>query len=149
MIKDVLINIKGVQGIDDESDTIEFITDGRFGIKDGDFFLSYDESGMLDGGETVKTQIHIKGEDKVVLKRSGSINSRMLIEKGVRNTAFYNTAIGNLSIGIFGENVEYKLDENGGEINLKYIIDSDLRLISRNSVNILISEVKEDVNFSS
>lgn len=148
MIKDVLISIKGIQGIDDQTDTVEFITDGRFGIKDGNYFISYDESGILDKGEEVKTQIHIKGENKVLLKRSGTINSRMLIEKGVRNQAFYSTPIGELTIGILGEEIDFKLNEKGGNIDLKYTIDSDLRLISRNSVNITIKEVKNDVNFS-
>ncbi len=141
MIKDVLISIKGVQGIDDESDTVEFITDGRFGIKDGNYYITYDESGMLDSGEKVKTQIHIKGDNKVMLKRSGTINTRMLIEKDIRNSAFYSTPIGELSIGIFGEAVDLNLTEQGGEIKLKYTIDSDLRLISRNSVDISIREV--------
>lgn len=148
MIKDVIISIKGIQGIDDQTDTVEFITDAKFGIKDGNFFISYDESGMLDKGEDVKTKIYIKGENKVLLKRSGTINSRMLIEKGVRNSAFYSTPIGELTIGIFGEKIDFNLDEKGGNIDLKYTIDSDLRLISRNSVNITIKEVKNDVNFS-
>ena len=113
MIKDVLISIKGIQGIDDQTDTVEFITDGRFGVKDGNYFIYYDES-MLDKGEEVKTQIHIKGENKVLLKRSGTINSRMLIEKGVRNQAFYSTPIGELNIGIFTELYESDLAENKG-----------------------------------
>lgn len=141
MIKDVLINIKGVQGMDDESDTIEFISEGRFGFNDGEYFISYDESGMLDSGETVKTKIHINSPDSVVLQRSGSIKSRMLIEKNKRNTTFYTTPFGELLIGVFGEEINYNLSENGGEINLKYTIDSDLRLVSRNYVNIKIKEV--------
>ena len=48
MIKDVIIEIKTEQSLDGQSDSIEFSTDGRFGIKDGSYFLSYDESGLLD-----------------------------------------------------------------------------------------------------
>lgn len=141
MIKDVLINIKGVQGIDDDSDTIEFITDGRFGYKEGEYYISYDESAMLDSGDSVKTQIYIKPDNSVVLQRTGSIKSRILIEKGVRNNCFYSTPIGDLTIGVFGEELLYDLTESGGNINLKYTIDSDLKLISRNEVNISIKEV--------
>ncbi len=141
MIKDVLINIKGVQGIDDDSDTIEFITDGRFGFKEGEYYISYDESAMLDSGESVKTQIYIKPDNSVVLQRTGSIKSRILIEKGVRNNCFYSTPMGDLTIGVFGEELLYDLNESGGNVNLKYTIDSDLRLISRNEVNISIKEV--------
>jgi len=140
MIKDVFISIKGVQGIDDQTDTIEFMTDGRFGIKDGEYYISYDESGMLDTGEEVKTHIYIKSCDSLVLQRSGAIKSRMLVEKGKRNTCFYSTPHGELVIGIFGECIEHNLTESGGEVKIKYTIDSDLRLISRNEVNISIRE---------
>lgn len=141
MIKDVIINIKGIQGIDDNTDTIEFMTDGRFGIKDGSYYISYDESQMLDAPAKVKTHIYIKSDHSLVLQRTGTVKSRMIIEKGVRNTSFYSTPHGDLVIGTFGENIEHNLTDSGGEINLSYTIDSDLHLISHNKVNISIREV--------
>ena len=141
MIKDVIIDIKGVQGLDGTSDTIEFTTDGRFGMKDGEYYISYDEGQLFDNGDCVKTKIFIKSENTVLLQRSGSLQSKMLIEKGKRNTCFYSTPAGDLVIGIFGEVLNYKLTDKGGQINLKYTIDSDLRVISHNSVNISIREV--------
>lgn len=140
MIKDVIIDIKGVQGIDDQSDTIEFSTVGRFGFKDDEYYIAYDEGQLFDNGEIVKTKLFIKPDDTVILQRSGSITSKMVIKKGSRNTCFYSTPIGELVIGIFGEDLKYNLTEKGGKINLKYVIDSDLRVISRNSVNISIRE---------
>ncbi len=142
MIKDVIIDIKGVQGLDGNTDTIEFSTDGRFGFKDGEYYISYDEGQLFDNGDRVKTQLFIKPDDTVLLQRSGALKSKMLIEKGKRNTCFYSTAAGDLVIGIFGEALDYGLTEKGGKISLKYTIDSDLRVISRNSVNISIREVK-------
>lgn len=142
MIKDVLINIKGTQGLDEQIDTIELTTDGKFGIKDGQYFLSYDEGQILDTYEEIKTNIFIKSETSVVLQRNGAINSRMLIEKDMRNTCYYSTPHGDLVIGIFGEDFSFKLDENGGEIKLRYTIDSNLQLLSRNEVNISVREVK-------
>lgn len=141
MIKDVFINIKGIQGIDDETDTIEFMTEGRFGIKNGEYYISYDESGMLDTGDEVKTHIYIKNKDSLILQRTGTIKSRMLIEKGKRNICVYGTPQGEMVIGISGECIEHNLNESGGEINLKYSIDSQLRLVSQNEVNISIREV--------
>lgn len=137
MIKDVIIDIKGVQGIDDETDTIEFTTDGRYGVKDGEFFISYDEGQMLGDGTQVKTSLYIK-PDSVVLQRKGTINSRMVIQKGERNTCFYSTPYCNMVIGIYGEEIEYDLTDKGGKIKLLYNIDSDLKLVSKNSVDISI-----------
>lgn len=140
MIKDVVIDIKGVQGIDDETDTIEFTTDGRFGVKDGEYFISYDDGQMLEESLEVKTSIFIK-PDSVVLQRSGAIKSRMVIEKGVRNTCFYSTPHGNMVLGIYGDSVDYDLSEKGGSLKMSYNIDSNLTLVSRNEVSIKIREI--------
>lgn len=141
MIKDVIIDIKTEQTVDNDTDFIEFTTDGRFGFKDGSFYISYDESSLLDVEGEVKTTLYVKPDNSVVLQRKGAYNSRMVIEKGVRNNCFYSTPHGDLSLGIFGEKVIYKLNNNGGSISMKYTIDTDLQLLSKNSVNISIREV--------
>ena len=140
MIKDVLITVVGIQGIDGEEDTVELTTEGRFGIKDGKYFLSYDEGQIVEAGK-VKTKIFINFPDSVVLQRTGDINSRMEITAGERKSCFYSTPVGDICIGIYGEKIELDLKENGGNINLVYTIDSDLKLISRNRVKITVKEV--------
>lgn len=140
MIKDVIISIKGIQGIDDQTDTIEFTTEGRFGINDGKYYLSYDEGQMMENYD-VKTKIFVNSPESLVLQRSGSIKSRMEIEKGKRNSCFYSTPVGDLCIGIYGESLDVNLNESGGSLNMVYTIDSDLRLVSRNEVEITVKEV--------
>ena len=140
MIKDVLITVVGIQGIDGEEDTVELTTEGRFGIKDGKYFLSYDEGQIVEAGK-VKTKIFINFPDSVVLQRTGDINSRMEITAGERKSCFYSTPVGDICIGIYGEKIALDLKENGGNINLVYTIDSDLKLISRNRVKITVNEV--------
>ena len=141
MIKDVIIDIKTEQTVDGNTDTIQFTTDGRFGIKDGSFFISYDESRLLEVDGEVKTTVFIKPDNSVVMQRNGAYNSRMVIEKGVRSNCFYSTPMGQLSLGIFGEKVMSSLTENGGNLVMNYTIDTDLKLISRNRVNITVKEV--------
>lgn len=143
MIKDVIIDIKGVQGLDEDIDTIEFTTDGKFGLKNGEFYISYNEGQIFGNSEIVKTQLYIKSSDTVVLQRSGALKSKMLIEKGKRNTCFYSTKAGDLVIGIFGEIIDNNLNENGGSVTLKYTLDSALSVISHNQVNISVREVKK------
>ncbi len=138
MMKDVIISIKGSDG---DSDAIELTTDGRFGEKNGSYFLTYDESAMLGVG-TVRTCIYIKPDNSVVLQRTGSVDSRLIVEEGKRSICSYSTAEGNLLIGIFGEKVKTNLTPEGGDISMKYTIDSDLKLVSRNTVNISVREVK-------
>jgi len=142
MIKDVIIDIKGVQGIDGQTDTVEFTTEGKFGFKNGKYFLSYDEGQMMEDAD-VKTKIWINSYDSLVLQRSGTISSRMEIEKGKRNSCFYSTPVGDLCIGIFGETIDVDLGETGGSLNMVYTIDSGLTLVSRNEVRITVKEVQK------
>ena len=141
MIKKVIIDIKTEQSLDGQSDTIEFSTDGSMGLRDGNYFLSYDESALLEVEGDIKTTLYVKPDNTIVLSRKGSYNSRMVIEKGVRNSCLYSTPIGNLSLGVFGEKVISNLNENGGSISMTYLIDADAKLLSRNIVNISVREV--------
>jgi uncharacterized beta-barrel protein YwiB (DUF1934 family) len=141
MIKDVVIKIITEQTVDSDTDQIEFTTDARYGFKDGSYFVSYDESRLLDVDGEVKTTLFVKPDNSIVLQRKGAYNSRMVIEKGIRNNCFYQTPHGELSLGIFGEKVFSKLDNNGGKISMKYTIDTGSQMLSRNIVNISIREV--------
>jgi len=141
MIKDVIIDIKTEQTVDGNTDTIEFTTDGRFGVKDDSYFISYDESRLLEVDGEIKTTVFIKPDNSVVLQRSGAYNSKMVIEKGVRNNCFYATPMGELSLGVFGEKVKTRLTGSGGDICMNYTIDTNLQLLSHNSVKISIKEV--------
>ena len=139
-MKDALIDVKGVQGMDGESGTIELTTDGEFGFKDGEYVISYDENQMMSDGSKVKTIVTVSG-DSVTLERSGAVKSRMTIQKGVRNVCYYRTPHGDLVLGIYGDEMECDLSEKGGRIKMAYNIDSDLKPISRNVVDITVREV--------
>lgn len=145
MMKDVIINIKGSQKDDSNSDSIEITTLGRFGERDGGYYLSYDESDML-GVKGVKTSLYVKSDGSVILQRTGGLESRLVIVKDKRNTCYYSIPQGELSIGIFGEKVENNLTSNGGSLSVQYTIDSNLNFISRNTVNISVSEVNKNVD---
>jgi len=140
MMKNVLIKITGTQGLGDETDSVELTTEGKMGIKDGKFLLTYDESELL-GVKGIKTSLMVKDADTVILQRSGGYTSRLVVQKGVRNSCFYSTPQGDLMLGIFGESVSSNLTSDGGTVNMSYTIDSNLQLISRNSVEISVRGV--------
>ena len=141
MIKDVIIDIETKQTVDGDTDLIEFTTDGRFGFKEGSYFISYDESNLLDVEGEIKTTVFIKPDNSIVLQRKGTYNSKMVIEKGVRNNCFYATPMGELTLGVFGEKIKFDLSDNGGTVCMNYSIDTNMRLLSQNQVKILIKEV--------
>ncbi|MGI6279548.1 MAG: DUF1934 domain-containing protein [Acutalibacteraceae bacterium] len=140
MIKNVIIKINGTQEIDGSVENIELTTEGRFGINDGKYFLSYEE-GMFNDDRHVKTQIFINSPDSFVVQRRGSVNSRMKMEKGKKNSCLYSMAEGSLLVGVYTEKVDMHISETGGILNAVYTIDSGMRILSRNTIKITIKEV--------
>ena len=140
MLKEKLIEIKSTT-VDPrgEKDVIEVTTVGKYGVKDGKAFLSYDDSGAL--GVDGVTTILKADRDNVILKRTGALESRLEIERGERHQCHYSTAIGNFSVGIFGEMLENELSDNGGKLRMSYTIDINSELMSHNQVEITIKEV--------
>lgn len=138
-MNEFIIEIKGTQGIDEQSDIIELSTVGTLSEKDGKFLITYEENKTLEN-KSVRTKV-LTEQDKVIMLRSGGIDSRMVIEKGKRNTCFYAIPQGELVLGVFGESIENNLSLNGGRLSMSYTIDIDNSLISQNTVEISVRKV--------
>lgn len=140
MLQEKLIEVKSktVNNFGEE-DVMEIKTVGKYGIKNGKAYLSYDEGGALgvDGVTTI-----LKAQDGlVVLTRTGSLESRLEIEKGERHQCHYSTVYGDLFLGIFGETLENNLTESGGKLFMSYTLDVNCEFMSRNDVEITVKEV--------
>ncbi len=137
MLQEKLIEIK-TKVVNDvgEEDVIEMQTVGKFGVKDGKAYVSYDDSASL-GAEGVTTILKAD-KNTVILKRTGPLPSRLEIEKGERHQCHYSTLYGDLSVGIFGEILENNLTDNGGSLSMSYTIDINCEFLSRNNVEIRV-----------
>lgn len=139
-MKKVRIKIKGTQGIDDQTETIELISEGSLRKLDNGFSISYFE-GEITGCAKTRTTLTVTNDKTAIISRTGGSSSRLTVKEGERNNCFYSSPIGELNLGIYGETVCYKLTESGGEINLCYTIDQNRQTVSKNTVNIIIKEV--------
>lgn len=139
-MKDVIIDIVGAQGFGDQNDVIELSTIGKMQEREGKFLLTYEENETLKPN-TVKTTLKADGNNRVTMIRSGAVNSKLIIEKGKRNTCFYSIPQGELMLGIFGEEIDNTLNNNGGKVKMSYTIDIDNNLLSKNTVEISVKEV--------
>jgi len=140
MMKNAIITVKGIQGLDGEEETLELTTEARYGIKDEEILLSYDESEML-GVSGVKTMLRYKKPDTVILKRSGALESRLVIQKGKTNSCLYDTGYGELVLDIKGESLRNALDENGGSFSMSYSIDVNGKILSKNRIEITVKVI--------
>ncbi len=140
-MKEVLIEIKGKQMVDGDSDTIELTTVGKMDTVGDKTYIRYDDSAAT-ATDSIACMIKYDPKDNsVIMQRSGTLNSRMYIKKGQRHICHYETGQGVLTMGIFGEDVDAKLNMNGGKLKLSYTIDVNYGLMSRNEVEINVKEV--------
>ncbi|MBO4734505.1 MAG: DUF1934 domain-containing protein [Clostridia bacterium] len=138
-MKNVIIRIKGTQGLGEDKSVIEFSSEGTLARSGEGFRLNYCEDAITEGRGSIKTTL-TAGKNSVVLEREGAISSKLLIEKGVRNNCFYSVPEGNLTLGIFGKEVDVRLNGNGGKIRMVYTLDTNMQLISENTVEINVRE---------
>ncbi len=140
-MKEVLIEIKGTQTVDDESDVIELTTIGKMDTVGEKTYIRYDDSTATES-DVIACMIKYDPKDNsVIMQRSGTLNSRMYIKKGQRHICHYETGQGVLTMGIFGEDVNAKMSNKGGSLKLSYTIDVNYGLMSRNEVEINVKEV--------
>ncbi len=140
-MKRVKIWIKGTQTVNGDSEEIELISDGTLRRADGGFKICYSDGELQGYSQKVNTELFVSNQNRAILSRTGAISSKLIIKEGERNNCFYNTAAGELVIGIYGEKVSYRLTENGGTVSLAYTIDQNMKEISKNKVNITVKEI--------
>lgn len=139
MSKDVIINVKGIQTDDDnDPNTLELITEGKYYQKGGNYYITYKES-EVTGMEGTTTTLKV-GEGVVTLMRFGKVNSQFVFQKGQKHVSSYNTEYGSFTIGVYANNVDININETGGEIRIGYEIEIDNQGSGRNDFYMLIRE---------
>ena len=138
MEKDVIISIRGLQNLahTGEEDNFELITAGRLRRCDDTYTLEYDETD-LTGMKGTKTAFEI-APDRIILMRSGDINSQMVFEQGRRHLSLYELAEGSLSIGVSTRKLRVDIGDNGGELEFRYGLEIDQATIGENAIHLTV-----------
>lgn len=139
MKKDVLIEIKGVYRQDGDEDEVELFTTGSYYKRNGHYYIAYDES-EATGFEGTHTVLKVENSDRVTMLRTGASKSQLIVERGIRHQCHYDTGYGSMMIGVSGDRVVSKLDDNGGNLEFAYSLDVNTLLASENSVYVNVRE---------
>lgn len=122
MKKRVILSVCGRQKyMDQEPDTIELVTEGTMEYRDNGWNICYHES-ELTGLEGVTTNFRVE-RDKIVLTRTGRLNSQMVFQQGVKHDSLYQMEFGALMISVCANRIIANLDDSGGMIDLIYDIE--------------------------
>ena len=87
----------------------------------GGWDISYEES-ALTGLEGVTTTFRVE-PGKVILTRSGKLQSQMIFEEGIAHDTLYQMAFGTLMMTVKATFVFFDIVEDGGTIDLSYNLD--------------------------
>lgn len=130
-MKDVMITVKGIQAQPDgtDEDCIELLTEGKYFYDGENGAITYLES-ELTGFEGCITTFTISPE-YVVMNRVGSGSGDMVFDTGKRHQYYYETPAGNVTLGIDTLSIKNELGEDGGDLEIHYLLDLDTKVFSQ------------------
>lgn len=134
--REALISIKGLMGVDEDGEDIEFVTGGSYSFDQRRAALEYMES-ELTGMSGTKTTISVE-RDSVLITRSGTVNMQMIFEEGRKHYFNYSTPYGSMTMGLATQSIKNELTVEGGRLELRYLMDLDSTMPTRNKVEIKI-----------
>lgn len=121
MEREILLSIRGTQRTPQaEPETIELTTEGWLARTETGYVLSYMES-ALTGLEGVKTEFLI-APDRIVLRRSGALQTQMVFAEGEETQSLYQMEFGALLVTICAKTVRSSITADGGSIELCYTL---------------------------
>ena len=139
MNKKVLISVKTIQNVDGHPEEVELITQGDF-YKEGDtYFAVYDES-EISGMKGTKTTLKI-GCDNMSIIRKGTTTSNLFFQEGTNNVSLYNTPYGTLEVSVNPKKVMVDIDDNGGNVELEYKMETPGVEAIENQLKLNIKEI--------
>ena len=122
MKQKVMLSVCGRQAYQEqEPDVIELVTEGTLEYGDGGWDVSYEET-ELTGMEGVTTTFRVE-PDKIILTRTGKLNSQMIFQEGSTHESLYQAEFGALMISVMATKISGNITRQGGVIDLVYRIE--------------------------
>ena len=122
MRKNVIMTVVGcVRNGDVPEDVVKLFTTGYLSGEEGSWRLRYTET---DPETSQRSHVTLRMEkDSVSMSRDGLGKTLMEFTPGKRFEGLYETPYGDMNIGIFPNEVSYRVNGGDGEINLSYRMD--------------------------
>jgi len=142
MKKEIILFVKGEQSYDGvEPEVTELITEGTMTIGDGgEIILEYQES-EITGMEGTNTRF-IVNQDEVELLRTGVVESRILFQRGRRNSSLHETAGRTIIVDVATTPLAHPLGERGGVMEIGFTIAVNHQVTGENRFKIRVKEAE-------
>ena len=86
------------------------------------------------------TTLTVMDENMVTMSRSGTANTQLIVQNGVRHQCYYDIGYGDMIIGVNGQSIRSSLGERGGDLKFAYSLDVNSMLASENEMIINVKE---------
>lgn len=123
------IKVIGTQSDGTDTDKIEISSVGTFEEINNGIRLVYEE--YPDVNSKIVTTLTVSG-NIVQIKRKGEVETNMIVQNGKHHICHYDTSVGEIIMGTYGEELSLK----DGEVHLAYTLDMNSSVVSRNKVDI-------------
>ena len=140
-MRDVIISVTGIQHGAGGPDSLQLVTAGQYGVDQDEIRLTWEES-ELTGMEGTRTSITVQPRS-VVLSREGALNSTMEFEEGHKHYCLFETPFGAATMGVDTRKIRRHVDENGGRVEIDYVVDMEHAVVARNKFEITIRQTGE------
>jgi len=129
-----ILMLKSIQHDGKDTSVSELNTETEFyRDENGDLVLEYDES-ETTGMEGSHMQLRVSPEKMVSVIRTGTFQTHLVVQSGVKHFCHYATPFGDIAVGITAKWVRSTLTEHGGHLEMRYIVDGNSTLLSDNEI---------------
>lgn len=136
------ISITGKQAYDGESGEIALNTTGSYTQQGQSQLITYTEYDEDNPKISYTSMLKVE-KDKVTMMRDGG-DTRLILEKGKRHLCLYDTGFGTMTVGVFTSEFSSSLNPSGGALNIKYTLDIDSNLSSKNEIKVEVKPRKAE-----
>ena len=143
MNKKVLVRVSGLH-IAPEGDSdvpVEVTTRGEYYYKNNKHYLFYEEAS--EGFSEVTKNRVIFTEDRLEITKKGVVNAHLLFERGKRNSTFYHTPFGNITIGIDTQSLAVDIDEKEIAVKIGYALEMNGGLVANCRISMEIFDCEK------
>lgn len=145
--REILLTIQDRHVQDGEADSSELITTGTFEGTPDDYCITYAEQD--DALKDCVTTLHVEGERRITLVRTGSSTAEMILEHHKRHNCHYDTPYGGFILGVYAKQITSRVlpDEACGALAFRYTLDFNAANSTENELNIFFKEAKPNVPY--
>lgn len=136
--ENAVVRITSIQNAEGETEQSELNTTASYRITPEEAEIIYtelDETGDVNG----ETIITVLADGLVTIRKTGFADALMILERGKTHPVKYSTMLGTMEMLLCALDIRAELDEEGGSLLLRYLIDIGESYSAQNTIDLRVS----------